>query len=629
MVNSLPWELVPFESLLLEPLRNGIYKKKEFHGRGCKIVNMGELFSYPRLNSSIDMNRVELTEKEKNKSLLLSGDLIFARRSLTAEGAGKCSLIRSVNEDTTFESSIIRARLEPKKADPEFYYYLFNSPVGKWLLGTILRQTAVSGITGGDLAKLVVPKPSLAIQKIIAQHCRSLDDKTELNNQINQTLEQMAQTLFKSWFVDFDPVKAKMNGEQPKGMDAATASLFPGKLVESELGLIPEGWEVGTIDTHTSMIIDHRGKTPKKLGSDWVEEGYPAISAKNIKSKKIVRPDTIRFIDEVTYKKWMKEPLIKGDILMTSEAPMGELYFFDGSQDFCLSQRLYGLRANIDICSPEFLFNWLQTTRAKSDMEGRASGSTVLGIKQVELRKVKILTPSRELLEKYNSVARNLVDMMGKNNAQSATLEDLRDTLLPKLLSGEIDLDASGSFAEDKLIGTLLEQLDFGIEFKLSQQSLPKGYIGLITVSGTFGSNGGTHVHVPTAVKALSKLTTAEGAYGEIAGNLATETLTSGAVELVTNNIIPLGVLTKVCTAVFGKKTPIKPKDAVLLTTIHEATNKSIDGILNEQAKRFAFLELPCMDEQELEQSLQYLESIGVVKNNGKTIVLLDSIVQH
>lgn len=441
MVNSLPWELVPFESLLLEPLRNGIYKKKEFHGRGCKIVNMGELFSYPRFNSSIDMNRVELTEKEKNKSLLLSGDLIFARRSLTAEGAGKCSLIRYVNEDTTFESSIIRARLEPKKADPEFYYYLFNSPVGKWLLGTILRQTAVSGITGGDLAKLVVPKPSLAIQKIIAQHCRSLDDKTELNNQINQTLEQMAQTLFKSWFVDFDPVKAKMNGEQPKGMDAITASLFPEKLIESELGLIPEGWEVGTIDTHTSMIIDHRGKTPKKLGSDWVEEGYPAISAKNIKSKKIVRPDTIRFIDEVTYKKWMKEPLIKGDILMTSEAPMGELYFFDGSQDFCLSQRLYGLRANIDICSPEFLFNWLQTTTAKSDMEGRASGSTVLGIKQVELRKVKILTPSRELLEKYNSVARNLVDMMGKNNAQSATLEDLRDTLLPKLLSGEIDLE--------------------------------------------------------------------------------------------------------------------------------------------------------------------------------------------
>jgi len=104
MVNNLPWPLVSFESLLSEPLRNGIYKKKEFHGRGCKIVNMGELFGYPRLTSSIDMNLVELTVKEKEKSLLQTGDLIFARRSLTAEGAGKCTLVQAIHEDTTFES---------------------------------------------------------------------------------------------------------------------------------------------------------------------------------------------------------------------------------------------------------------------------------------------------------------------------------------------------------------------------------------------------------------------------------------------------------------------------------------------------------------------------------------------
>ncbi|EGR3454535.1 restriction endonuclease subunit S [Vibrio parahaemolyticus] len=286
------------------------------------------------------------------------------------------------------------------------------------------------------------------LRALIGSVLNDYDKKIKLNAATNQTLEEMAQAIFKSWFVDFDPVKAKMNGEQPEGMDEATASLFPEKLVESELGLIPEGWEVGTLDSHTSMIIDHRGKTPKKLGSDWVEEGYPAISAKNIKSKKIVRPDTIRFIDEATYKKWMKEPLIKGDIIMTSEAPMGELYFFDGSEDFCLSQRLYGLRANSDVCSPEFLFNWLQTTKAKADMEGRASGTTALGIKQAELRKVKILTPPLELLEKYSAVASNLVDMAAKNNAQNTVLEDLRDTLLPKLLSGEIELGQAQELAE-------------------------------------------------------------------------------------------------------------------------------------------------------------------------------------
>lgn len=285
-----------------------------------------------------------------------------------------------------------------------------------------------------------VPSNS-SIRALIGNVLNDYDKKIKLNTATNQTLEDMAQAIFKSWFVDFDPVKAKMNGEQPEGMDTETASLFPENFIESELGAIPKGWEVGTLDSHTSMIIDHRGKTPKKLGSDWVEVGYPAISAKNIKSKKIVRPDTIRFVDEITYKKWMKEPLVKGDIIMTSEAPMGELYFFDGSQDFCLSQRLYALRANKEVCSSEFLFNWLQTTKAKADMEGRASGTTALGIKQAELRKVKILTPPRELLEKYSVVAGNLVDMAAKNNAQSTTLEELRDALLPKLLSGELELE--------------------------------------------------------------------------------------------------------------------------------------------------------------------------------------------
>ncbi|MPW37309.1 restriction endonuclease subunit S [Vibrio sp. B1Z05] len=318
-----------------------------------------------------------------------------------------------------------------------FTFYLLRS-LG---LEKMNSDSAVPGLNRDNAHALLIRIPATESEReALGNKLALLDQKIGLNNKTNQTLEEMAQAIFKSWFVDFDPVKAKMNGEEPEGMDAATASLFPEKLVESELGLIPEGWDVGTLDSHTSMIIDHRGKTPKKLGSDWVEQGYPAISAKNIKSKKIVRPDTIRFLDETTYKKWMKEPLVKGDIIMTSEAPMGELYFFDGSQDFCLSQRLYGLRANSDVCNPVFLFDWLQTIQAKADMEGRASGSTVLGIKQAELRKVKILTPPKDILDKYSSIVSNLIDMTAKNNAQNISLEKLRDTLLPKLLSGEIEL---------------------------------------------------------------------------------------------------------------------------------------------------------------------------------------------
>ena len=156
-----------FGDILSEPVRNGIYKKKEFHGQGAKIVNMGEIFAHPRLRA-IDMRRVVINEKEKARATLQEGDLLFARRSLVAEGAGKCSIVMNVDEATTFESSIIRARIDAKKHEPLFFYYFFQSPLGRETMRTILRQVAVSGITGSDLVDLRVPTPRLHEQREIA-----------------------------------------------------------------------------------------------------------------------------------------------------------------------------------------------------------------------------------------------------------------------------------------------------------------------------------------------------------------------------------------------------------------------------------------------------------------------------
>ncbi|GKW54738.1 putative type-1 restriction enzyme HindVIIP specificity protein [Pseudoalteromonas sp. NCCP-2140] len=440
-----------------------------------KYIEDGEIIALRSLNvvdGQLDLSNVKriarTVSEELPRSKLFQNDLLL---TYTGSKLGDTALI---DNNDTYHLAPNVCRLRANEDDDAYFLYVYlRSKVFANLLDSFKVGSGQPTVPMKNIRKIPLPWPPKEERKKIGLIFSGLTEKIELNTQTNQTLEQIAQALFKSWFVDFDPVKAKietlatggsaddaelaamrvistktldelnsLNASNPEAFRklAEAASLFPEKLVESELGLIPEGWKVGTLDSHTSMIIDHRGKTPKKLGSDWVEKGYPAISAKNIKSKKIVRPDTIRFIDEATYKKWMKEPLIKGDIIMTSEAPMGELYFFDGSEDFCLSQRLYGLRANSDVCSPEYLFNWLQTTKAKADMEGRASGTTALGIKQAELRKVKILTPPLELLEKYSAVASNLVDMAAKNNAQNTVLEDLRDTLLPKLLSGEIDL---------------------------------------------------------------------------------------------------------------------------------------------------------------------------------------------
>ena len=121
------WRDIPFAQLLEEPVRNGIYKKKEFHGHGVKIVNMGELFANPRLRD-VGMRRVELSNSEQSRFGVQVGDLLFARRSLVAEGAGKCSVVLEINEFTAFESSIIRARPDKTKADSLLLLQLSNGP---------------------------------------------------------------------------------------------------------------------------------------------------------------------------------------------------------------------------------------------------------------------------------------------------------------------------------------------------------------------------------------------------------------------------------------------------------------------------------------------------------------------
>jgi len=284
------WRERRLESLLVEPVRNGVYKKREFHGRGAKIVNMGELFAYPRLRA-VTMKRVELSESEAERLLLVPGDLLFARRSLVTEGAGKCSIVLDVDEPTTFESSIIRARPDQSKADPLFLYYFFNSQEGRHRLDTIRRQVAVAGITGGDLAQLEVPIPPLPEQRAISHILGTLDDKIELNRRMNETLEAIARALFHSWFVAFDPVRRNMErtrrgqpspaasrhplplGEgRGEGSVEALDRLFPDSFEDSELGEIPTGWRVGCVDDEFDLTM---GQSPPGETYNEVGDGLP------------------------------------------------------------------------------------------------------------------------------------------------------------------------------------------------------------------------------------------------------------------------------------------------------------------------------------------------------------------
>ena len=433
-----------FKELLIEPVRNGIYKPKEFHGRGCKIVNMGELFAFPRLNN-VPMKRVELTTKEMNKSLLEPGDLLFARRSLVASGAGKCSIVKEITEPTTFESSIIRARPNPQIACSDYLYYFFSSPFGREQMGTILRQVAVSGITGSDLMELDIYCPAISIQKEIATLFNTLDDRIALLRETNATLEAIAQALFKSWFVDFDPVHAKARGEPPQGVDDATAALFPDSFEESELGMIPKGWRVVTIDNLCSQITN--GGTPSRSKSEFWESGtIPWFKTGEFADGFLIRSS--EKITEAAIAGSSVKVLPENAVLMAIYAAptVGRLGVLTEKATF--NQACTGMVAKPEV-GPWFLF--LTLLFGRDWFNSRANGAAQQNISKAIVSGYSVVLPDAPILAAFNEITSSLFTKIRSGTEQAQTLTQLRDTLLPKLISGQLRLPETEALLAEEL----------------------------------------------------------------------------------------------------------------------------------------------------------------------------------
>lgn len=201
---------------------------------------------------------------------------------------------------------------------------------------------------------------------------------------------------------------------------------------ECEIGRIPNDWEIGTLGEYIELIIDYRGKTPKKLGGDWCETGYRALSAKNIKTGKIVREETIRFLNKEIYSKWMKEEIEIEDILLTSEAPLGEVLLWDTDEKIVLSQRLYAIRANKDIIYPKYLYAYMTSPMYKAELNARASGTTVLGIRQTELVKTKILLPPISEQKVIGDLIYNIDKKIEANNKLVDNLQEFANRVFKR-----------------------------------------------------------------------------------------------------------------------------------------------------------------------------------------------------
>ncbi len=201
---------------------------------------------------------------------------------------------------------------------------------------------------------------------------------------------------------------------------------------ETEIGLIPEEWGVSELGDSLLLIIDHRGLTPKKLGGDWSSTGIQAISAMSIKDGRLVSLDESKFVDKELYKKWMPVELEANDVLLTSEAPLGEVYLIKENEKFCLSQRLFALRTKKDVLDPVYLFYFLRSPKGKQELHGRATGSVVTGIRQSELVKIEVDIPPIAEQQHISSILSSLDDKIELNRQISTNLEKMASTLFKR-----------------------------------------------------------------------------------------------------------------------------------------------------------------------------------------------------
>ncbi len=326
---------------------------------------------------------------------------------------------------TTFWRSLDHTFLHP-----QYLYYALQSKHFVNQISSRKGETDMAdylSLTAQRSLSLLIP--DISTQKKIVAQLSVIDAKLQLGAQTNQTLEAIAQAIFKSWFVDFDSVKAKMNGEQPEGMDAATASLFPEKLVESELGLIPEGWEVKPLD---KVAHFQNGLALQKFRPESEDDEFlPVLKIAQLRQgycdgKEKARTDikeSCRVYDGDMIFSWSGSLMI--DLWTGGNAALNQHLFKVTSEEYNL---------------PLYLF-WTKHHLVKFQQIAKDKAVTMGHIKRGHLSESLCVIPPKELRDKMDEVLMPLINQGLNLRLQSNQLAALRDTLLPKLLSGEIDLD--------------------------------------------------------------------------------------------------------------------------------------------------------------------------------------------
>lgn len=387
-----------------------------------------ELYTYLRITDITDdgtLNKEGLKsvdDKNAEKYLLKPNDIVFAR---TGNSTGRSYFYDGKNGDLVYAGFLIKFSLDSKKINPKYMrYYTLSSEYKGWV------ESFKTGSTRGNInaqtyGNMKIKLPPREQQDFLVKILSTLDEKIEVNNQINKKLEEMGQTIFKHWFVDFE--FPDENGEPYKSSG--------GEMIESELGMIPKGWKVVDISSIFN-IKDGTHDSPKAI-----EEGYHLITSRHLMDTKLDFKNANK-ISETDYNEVNRRSKVdRYDILISMIGTVGNLYLVQNEEIKFVIKNVGLFKTSEKLEMYEYIYSYLKTPLIKEYINSRMAGSTQQYISLTELRKIPVIIPEEStinLIEEFKRMINPVFNKIYTITNEIEKLEELRDNLLPKLMSGEL-----------------------------------------------------------------------------------------------------------------------------------------------------------------------------------------------
>ncbi len=365
---------------------------------------------------------------ENGSRLIPKDSILFVVRSMTLANRFQIAITR---REVAFNQDL-KAIICNADVHPDFLFYAIAAR-SNHILETLVDEAShgTKRLKTDAIGNLEIPLPPLSEQHAIAHILGSLDDKIELNRRMNATLEATARALFQSWFVDFDPVHAKSRGEQPLGLDEATAALFPSRFVDSELGLIPEGWQVEPTEKFCQSVRDGTHNSPKPQ-----ETGRYLITSRHIIGSEVDIANAYRISHDDFEEINRRSKVDQWDVLITMIGTVGESFLVREKPDYAIKN--IGLFKSKDRVSGEWLHLYLNTSNTKQLIKSFQAGTTQAYISLGLLRQIPLSVPPTQILNAFGETIAPISDRITHNLIETRALAETRDALLPKLLSGEV-----------------------------------------------------------------------------------------------------------------------------------------------------------------------------------------------